>query len=316
MRVIKYLFISSLLLVLFQNCGKPISNLTSTSASLNQELVPNTAVSLDGVRYFKALSDECGLIEDPRSNNPLEYLKQHTQLNSLNRNYYYVDINHPNASDDNDGRYIEDGGTGPWKSIYKAARTAQSGDTILVREGTYTELFYGDAPNSDYPAIKVKNNGEFDKPIVFMAYPNEKVIIDQNNQGDGFMIPNRKHIIINGFEIKRAITGVITYPWTGISENILITNNHIHTIRSPENAGAIRINHVNGAFVFNNLIHDISQYELGDDMGTGVHSYEMTNVNIQNNEFYNADKGVYYKGPKAKAVKAMALLLIIISFIT
>ncbi len=53
----------------------------------------------------------------------------------------------------------------PYLTISKAAGIAKAGDTIYICEGTYEET------------IRPKHSGTKDKPIVFRAYENEKVVI-------------------------------------------------------------------------------------------------------------------------------------------
>lgn len=48
---------------------------------------------------------------------------------SVNAAVYYVDQNHPQASDENPGTEEL-----PWKTLKKACNTAQAGDTIIVKK--------------------------------------------------------------------------------------------------------------------------------------------------------------------------------------
>ena len=54
----------------------------------------------------------------------------------------------------------------PFRSISKAAENLSPGDTCYIREGRYHQSFSG--------ILK----GKSDKPIVFSAYPGEKVVFD------------------------------------------------------------------------------------------------------------------------------------------
>jgi hypothetical protein len=84
-----------------------------------------------------------------------------------NSNTYYVDANHPQASDENPGSEEL-----PWKTLSHAGETAQAGETVLIKAGTYRET------------LTVHNNGRLTdgrrrpERIVFQAYGNDKVIID------------------------------------------------------------------------------------------------------------------------------------------
>ncbi|ABD79376.1 carbohydrate-binding protein [Saccharophagus degradans] len=63
----------------------------------------------------------------------------------------------------------DDAGAGsfssPYQTLAKAAQTAQAGDVVYLREGTYQET------------LRPANSGTASHPIVFQSYQNEKVII-------------------------------------------------------------------------------------------------------------------------------------------
>jgi len=56
-------------------------------------------------------------------------------------NQFYVAVEEKGASDDNDGAHAvyQGGKVGPWRTIQRALRAAQPGDTIVVGSGRYTE---------------------------------------------------------------------------------------------------------------------------------------------------------------------------------
>uniref|UniRef100_A0A1X7V710 DUF1565 domain-containing protein n=1 Tax=Amphimedon queenslandica TaxID=400682 RepID=A0A1X7V710_AMPQE len=73
---------------------------------------------------------------------------------------YYVSVN--DGSNDNPGTLQK-----PWKSINKAVKFLKSGDTCIIRGGTYTE------------AVVINGlKGKVYAPIVFKSYPGERVIFD------------------------------------------------------------------------------------------------------------------------------------------
>jgi hypothetical protein len=73
---------------------------------------------------------------------------------------YIVDINHPQASDNNPGTPDR-----PFKSISKAAAIVQPGDMVIVKAGVYRE------------AVRMMRGGTPQKPIVFLAEPIGSVIV-------------------------------------------------------------------------------------------------------------------------------------------
>jgi hypothetical protein len=89
---------------------------------------------------------------------------------------FYVDQNHPRASDSNEGSE-----NAPWLTIQHAADVMQAGDTTFVAAGIYEER------------VQAKDSGELGNPITFKA--EENVIVR------GFQIVDQSHIRIIGFEI-------------------------------------------------------------------------------------------------------------------
>jgi parallel beta-helix repeat protein len=98
----------------------------------------------------------------------------------------------------------------PWRTIQKAATTAQPGDVVYVRAGTYAEF------------INVGVSGTASQPIILRNYPEERVIIDpvdaliSSSNESVILIQNRSHIIIQGLIIQGlAFAGTNITP-TGI----------------------------------------------------------------------------------------------------
>jgi hypothetical protein len=89
---------------------------------------------------------------------------------------FYVDQNHPRASDSNEGSE-----NAPWLTIQHAADVMRAGDTTFVAAGIYEER------------VQAKHSGELGRLITFKA--EEGVIVR------GFQIENQTHIRIIGFEI-------------------------------------------------------------------------------------------------------------------
>ncbi len=73
---------------------------------------------------------------------------------------YFVDQHHPAAEDRNDGSESK-----PWKTIDRAARGAQAGDTILIQSGIYREK------------VTIAASGTAEKPIRFQAAPMADVVV-------------------------------------------------------------------------------------------------------------------------------------------
>jgi len=95
---------------------------------------------------------------------------------------YYVDANHPLASDGNAGTAE----SRPWKTISKANSTLQPGDTVLIKAGTYT--------NNIYPS----RSGTAGSPITYQRYGTETVNISTGKYGYGVRLDARSYIVVDG----------------------------------------------------------------------------------------------------------------------
>ena len=123
------------------------------------------------------------------------------------------------------------------RHIQFAATLAQSGDTVLVRQGIYRELV---SP----PASGNATRGF----ITFAGYPGETATIDgtglpiPGGQSGLFTISDQGYLIVEGFELRNYSTNrrsevPIGIYVEGAGSNIQLLNNHVHHIatRAPTN---------------------------------------------------------------------------------
>lgn len=156
----------------------------------------------------------------------------------------------------------------PWRTVQKAANTLAPGDTALVRGGVYSE------------AVTVNVSGAPGQPVTLAAYPGETPVLDgtglaipQNADAGLFLIVNRSHIVIRGFDLRnyksadpaRIPAGVFV---RGASSNVEIRDCRIHgiwktggTTGNPGSAFAIAVygsstTPSSGVVIDNNDIHD------------------------------------------------------------
>lgn len=99
------------------------------------------------------------------------------QVTEANQDYY-VDSSRGN---DNGAGTIDS----PWKTIAKASRSAQAGDTVYIRAGDYRSE----------GAIEITRSGRSGAPIRFTAYEQEAVILER------LMVQDSQWITINGLRI-------------------------------------------------------------------------------------------------------------------
>jgi hypothetical protein len=129
-------------------------------------------------------------------------------------NAFYVDINHPDASDSNPGTEGE-----PWETIAHAADTLTTGQTAYIKAGRYD----GD--------VDVANSGERGAEIVITAYPGDerKAVVYQGV----FNIEGKSHIKVLGLKVENSdhrgfyVEGPED-PYGPPSENITLAGNHTY----------------------------------------------------------------------------------------
>jgi len=100
---------------------------------------------------------------------------------------YYVD---PDGSDASPGTIDR-----PLKTPDVAARKLMPGDTLYFRAGTYH------CQRNGVVGLAPWRSGEAGQPITFMAYHDERVVIDCGGSDWGFTPDGFSYIVIDGFEI-------------------------------------------------------------------------------------------------------------------
>lgn len=208
----------------------------------------------------------------------------------------------------------------PFKTVAKALNTAKAGDTIYLREGTYTSN------------VTFNKSGEEGKPITLRNYPNEiakidltdktvESVIDFNSQSNinviGLELCNliekndvvygillrggEKNCIIancniHNIEAKSSLTGnahgikIIGLTNTTI-ENILIENNHIHDCICGNSEALTVESNVKNVDIIKNRIHDNGNIGI-DIVGNFKENSNPAldfaqNVYVAENEVYN-----------------------------
>jgi hypothetical protein len=150
------------------------------------------------------------------------------------KNYYVA----PSGNDNNSGTIDM-----PWGTWQKAFNTAQAGDTVYFRGGTWYPTTHADG---GYPITKIDpnsgfgHNGTNSKPVCFFNYPGEIPILDCNhanfsNTGNiGLNINNATHIKFKGLTIRNVRMLTQDDNCSGIEMtkcgNITLENMSIHDI--------------------------------------------------------------------------------------
>lgn len=245
----------------------------------------------------------------------LLFVAHFAAANSINPNAFYVDKDHPSASDSNPGT-----ATAPWLTIQHALNQITPGIHIYVKESI--EPYYGPyrASGANVGGFTITSGGTANAWVYIEGYPGERPTINQQRGKSslraetgtadsspkdlgGFYIHQGDYIKISNFEITQT-------SYSGLSSNpgahnsyIVYENNHIHHAYGSDNVGGVLLSHTDECSVKNNIIHDIYDTKLNSNpltselygLHAGVHGYEPGNCIIENNLIYHVAKGVYQK---------------------
>ncbi|MEK4523176.1 right-handed parallel beta-helix repeat-containing protein [Psychrobacillus sp. FSL W7-1493] len=156
----------------------------------------------------------------------------------------------------------------PWKTIQHAANNMESGDTVFVRGGIYSEF------------VRITKSGsKADGDITFQAFAGEVPILDgkkiklSSANRAFFFIEDASYIRIEGFELRNLKTrDADLYPAgilvKGGSNHITLSNNNIHHIENNSKKG-----NAHGILFYGNSPH------------------AMSNITINNNEIHHLKLG-------------------------
>jgi uncharacterized protein (TIGR03437 family) len=219
---------------------------------------------------------------------------------------YYVS---PSGSDSNSGSE-----TLPFRTIQKAADVVSPGDTVIVKDGTYTGITSNRSCSAEERShVCITRGGNSSNWVVFKAENKWGARIDgQNNtnaSGFVFASSSASYVRIEGFEIfgmgRDGSAGAIE-SYSG-ANNIQIVGNHIHHIgrlcTSTSNGQVGYYGKSSNVLIEGNVFHDIGRFDENEqgcrnsnenyqnhDHGIYIDS-RVNNVIIRNNVFYNIAHG-------------------------
>lgn len=228
-------------------------------------------------------------------------------------NDLYVDKDASDASDNNNGRYDSNGGTGPFATIQKLVNTLAPGQCGWVKASAKPYYEVGKVSGAPTAGITFNKGGTSESArIIVSGYPGQRPVINQERVtpsgswgAAGFYIFNGSYITIRNFEILNTTSSSIEVSASAGAQYITIEGNHLHHSYASENAGGVRLDSCNYCVVSNNTINHhyrtMSGYtsnildSLPYGLNAGIHGFEPGASVIKNNLIYNVDKGVQLK---------------------
>lgn len=210
---------------------------------------------------------------------------------------YYVS---PSGNDSNAGTSAS-----PFRTIQKAANIVIPGDTVIVRNGTYTDT------DGNNIIATIGRGGSAGAPVTFRSEnPSGAVLSGNNTAGFGFIFGNNiNYVNIEGFEIKDIVEAGININES--NSYITVKNNRIHHVgriqtytlygMSCMDVGS-RAHHITieGNIIYScgrlnpNTIPSVSQSTCTTPAD---YIFPGNNVRYPNeNSCYNHDHGIYVRG--------------------
>jgi len=200
---------------------------------------------------------------------------------------YWVDQNHPNASDLNPGTEAL-----PWRTFVKAMQTATPGETVGVKAGTYLGA---DAAWSDV-VFNPTNSGTANNYIRFQAKPGDKVILKSSggaSQGGIIGGNGRSYIWWEGFDVQNAGTRGVAF-FNGASHNV-VRNCYVHGMRSGDTSNTPAVEFTDS---YNNIVEYCELYDTansGTENATCFTFFHGTDNILRYNKCHNSATGIMSK---------------------
>lgn len=181
---------------------------------------------------------------------------------SANAATYYIA---PSGSDGSAGSSVST----PWKTFAYAIPRLNPGDTLILKDGTYT------GANSGYPSIDCNvnaSNGTASSPITIRAENERRAYI--NNDGgstDVFRIYNCSYWTVDGLRMSRADNSIdpnSDFMVVGYSDHITVKNNLFHNANRYNNEGPILAYYTNDSLFEKNEFYWFHRHGITTKYGS------------------------------------------------
>jgi hypothetical protein len=206
---------------------------------------------------------------------------------------YYLDQNHPNASDSNPGTESL-----PWKTLEYSATRIDAGDTLYIKNGTY----YGkDQPEWYIPGINIDNKGTALQPIVIRNYPGHTPVIDGSNKVGfnktfgKYAVSGDYYIVLDGLYFRDAVVYFSGDSSDSMGSQVTIQNSTFERAHQNSPGGSyyndIELRAMEYVTIKNNYFKNQAVGAPGGgepNQNTAVIVYHWVNdIVVENNEFYD-----------------------------
>lgn len=212
---------------------------------------------------------------------------------------YYVDQNHPAASDTNPGTEAL-----PWLTLDKAAAAAQPGDTILVKAGIYIDQ----NPRWDNPGkFTPAHSGTPGQPITFRSEPRGAAVIrGLTTQQPAWTIVFRSYIAIDGFRIEGQLRVGELSPHITLQNNE-VTKGSLQGTDTSLHWGIAVVN-VDRVLVRNNYVHDMDPVIGNHGLNSAaIQLFGSTKYNVIEHNEADAGGGIVHNAFGMKAAPSCNL---------
>ena len=171
----------------------------------------------------------------------------------------------------------------PYRSWERVSGMVKAGDAVIWRAGTYP----------DHPALSV--SGSNSNPIILMAYPGEKAILDQRLNGIEFV--SQSNITIDGLVLQNTVNGLGEAIFFGDPARNITVRNVEFTKRGR---GMLGMNGLSNILIERSVFHDTTEEHC---IYLGAREKPNTNITLRNNLIYHGSyNGFQHNGRVTKLV--------------
>ncbi|MFL0796106.1 MAG: right-handed parallel beta-helix repeat-containing protein [Cellvibrionaceae bacterium] len=192
----------------------------------------------------------------------------------------------------------------PWKTLIHAIYNLKAGDTLYIREGTYSPQYslrlhstYDSQNYGGHPTATVNaESGTVNSPVLITAYENEEVIIDLETARTFMFIENKNYWQIKNLSLINSASAFVV-SLNAPADNIVFENLKIYAKYGGDNSANIKVHSYGGTNVLikNNLLEGPGTTSDIHQNTAVVYARKTPSVTIEGNNISNAPIGIYFK---------------------